>query len=711
MEKLIKSARLAVMGLVTLAMLAVAAVTLYKLQIIEGQAYYEESRNNVTSYQRVAAARGSIMDRYGRVLVENRVCNDLVIDINDLFREDDPDYANANAAILTLVNTLREYGDSHIDTLPITKLPPFEYTAMDDSQSATLSAWIAEKVLLGELGTKEPTAVELMAYMRDRYKIDNSYTAEETRIIAGVRYEINSRYIHNFATSDYVFARDVSMDAITLLMENDVPGFDVVTSFIRDYNTSYASHLLGYTGSIHSDEVEHYKSLGYSLDAQVGRAGSEAAFEQYLHGTDGMSRVTRTASGTVTSTVYTSETVPGDHVYLTIDIGLQEMAENALHSFITRENIERAAKNEELDLYGGMAEDYQQLITGGAAVAVAVKTGEPLGIASWPGYDITDLLADWNSVALAENGPLLNRALQAAYEPGSTFKPAMAIAALAEGKITTGTLIDCVGVYTEYEEYEYTPTCWVWNPYSRTTHGELNVTGAITNSCNIFFYTLGDYLQISLMAKYAKLFGLGEHTGIELYEETGAMTSDELYQARYGRDVYAGETIAAAIGQAESQFTPIQLAEYCAAVAAGGSRHSASILKSVYSYDFSRMVYSRTAEELSAVETEREYFDAVQQGMRGVAADPVGTAYSTFQGAPYTVAAKTGTAQRGENETNNGVFICYAPYDDPEIAVAVVVEKGGAGASVAGIARVILDYYFAFRDSTMALEGENALLR
>ena len=711
MEKLIRSGRLAVMGLITLAMIAVAAVTLYKLQIVEGQKYYEESRNNNTTYQRVQAARGNIMDRYGRVLVENRVCNDLVIDINDLFREDDPDYLGANAAILTLVNTLDEYGDSHTDTLPITKQPPFEYTAMDDSQSATLEAWIAEKVLLGELGTETPTAVELMAYMRDRYKIDNSYTAEETRIIAGVRYEINSRYIHNFATSDYVFARDVSMDAITLLMENDVPGFDVVTSFIRDYNTSYASHLLGYTGSIHGDEVEHFKSLGYALDTQVGRAGAEAAFEDYLHGTDGESRVTRTAAGTVISTVYTSETVPGDHVYLTIDIGLQETAENALNSFITQENLERAAKNEELDLYGGLEEDYQQLITGAAAVAVEVKTGEPLSIASWPGYDVTELLADWNAVADAENGPLLNRALQAAYEPGSTFKPCMAIAGLAEGKINTGTLIECNGVYTEYEEYNYTPTCWVWTPYVRLTHGELNVTSAITNSCNIFFYSLGDYLKISLMAKYASLFGLGEHTGIELYEELGAMTSDELYQARYGRDVYSGETIAAAIGQAESQFTPLQLAEYCAAVANNGSRHSASILKSVYSYDFSRMVYSRQAEELSAVETEQEYFDAVHQGMLGVANDPVGTAYLTFSDAPYTVAAKTGTSQRGENETNNGVFICYAPYENPEIAVAVVVEKGGSGASVAGIARQILDYYFAFRDSTMALEGEKTLLR
>lgn len=709
MEKLIRPGRLAFMALATAALIAVSAVTLYKLQIVEGRAYYEESRNNLVSTARVPAARGSIMDRYGRVLVENRVCNNLLIDTDELFGDrSDEAIAAANATILTLVDTIRAYGDSYTDTLPVTMAPPFEYTSMNDIQRATLNAYLDEREGLD----RGSSAVELMAYMRSRYQIDNSYTAEETRIIAGVRYEINSRYIHDFHTSPYVFARDVSMELIAALMENNVPGFTVETSFIRDYNTTYASQILGYTGMMNDAEVEKYSALNYPLDAEVGKDGAEYAFEEYLHGADGAARVTRTATGVVTSTVYTEETVPGDHVYLTIDIGLQEAAENALNAYITRENEERAAKNAELDRYGGMPGDYGQLITGGAVAAVNVKTGEPLAIASWPSYDIPSLLADWGSVADAENSPMYNRALQGVYAPGSTFKPCVALAALCEGKISVHTAIECTGVYEHYADIGYAPRCWIYDDYNRITHGTLELAEAVTNSCNIYFYTLGDYLQISLMAKYAKALGLGERTGIELYEETGQMTSDELYQRKYGRDVYGGEAIAAAIGQAESLFTPLQLAEYCAALADNGRRHGAGILKNVYSYDFGQVLYQREAEVLSSVDAEQEFYDAIHAGMRGVVSDPAaGSAYLIFYDAPYSVAAKTGTAQTGEGRTNNAVFMCYAPYDDPQIAVAVVVEKGVAGASNATIARSILDYYFSFQESTAALESEGSLLR
>ena len=704
MEKLIKPSRLAVMALITVALITICVITLYKLQIVEGKAYYEESRNTIVTSKTVAAARGNMMDRYGRVLVENRVCNNLVIDTVDLFRDDDPDYVQANANILKLCRTIVSYGDDYTDTLPVTKEPPFEYTDMTAIQRATLQAYLKER----ELG-ENCTAVELMAYMRSRYKIDASYTAEETRIIAGIRYEINSRYIHNFATSPYIFAEDVSMDLITALMEKDIPGFEVQSGFVREYNTAYASHLLGYVGMMSDTQLKKYTELGYSNDAMVGQDGAEEAFESYLHGTDGTARVTSTASGVVTNTVYTQEPEPGNHVYLTIDIGLQEATENALNSYIVTENDARIEKNTEIETYGGDPDDIKQLITGGAAVVVDVASGEPLSIASWPSYDLTDFLSHYSEIIAADNSPMFNRALQGIYAPGSTFKPCTAIAGLTEGKIDTGTEIECTGTFDKYEEYGYTPHCWI---YGSGVHGSLNVTGGITNSCNCFFYTVGDYLQISLMAKYAKAFGLGESTGIELYEDTGVMTSDQLYQERYGRDVYAGETIAAAIGQAESQFTPLQLAEYCAAVANGGTRHTASILKSVYSYDFSSTAYEREAEELSSVETEQEYWDAVHQGMRGVVTDPaVGSCYQIFLDAPYSVAAKTGTAQIGEGRTNNAVFICYAPYENPEVAVAVAVEHGSAGASIAYIARDILDYYFSFRDSTIALESEGTLLK
>lgn len=703
MEKIIKPARLAAIFVLTALLTAVYFIALYKLQIIDGKAYYEESVNNRVSVESVPAARGSLLDRYGRVLVENRVCNNLVIDEQKLFYTEGLD---PNATILELVNTITRFGDSYTDTLPITKTPPFEYTEMTDIQRTMLTAYLKDKKL-----DENTTAVELMAYMRGRYDIDNSYTAEETRIIAGVRYEINGRYSAGFSTSDYIFAEDVSMELITTLMENNVQGFNVVSSYVRDYNTAYAAHVLGYTGMMNGEEYKEYSKKGYKLNAQVGKDGAEYAFEEYLHGSDGEARVTRTATGVTTSTVYTTEPEPGNNVYLTIDIGMQEAAENALNSFCTSINAEREASNEELERYGGSPDDFQKLITGGGAVAVDVKTGEPLAIASWPSYDPENVMELLTDVGGTENAPLFNRALQGTYAPGSTFKPLVAIAALNEGKIDLSTTIECEGIFRKYEDAGYAPKCWI---YGKGSHGTLTLQDAIKVSCNYYFYTLADYLQISLIAKYAKLFGLGESTGIELGESIGQMSTDQYTQEHFGRDMYAGDTLAAGIGQAFSLFTPMQMAEYCAAIANDGHRYSASILKSVRSYDYTETVYERKAEELSTVETKDEYFQAVREGMRGVVSDPLaGSVYAVFADAPYTVAAKTGTAQTGsDNETdNNGFFICFAPYDDPEIAVAVAIEKAGSGSSTAQVARQILDYYFSFRDSTAALEGESQLLK
>ena len=706
MDKLITSGRLLFMAALTAFLLIAADITLYKLQIVEGERYARESRDSLSSTIRVTAARGNIMDRYGRVLIENRVCNNLLIDTNSLFGDQSAAaIAKANETILRLTSAVTAYGDTYNDTLPVTRTPPFEYTEMTAIQRATLNAYLKERKL-GE----NATAVELMAYMRNRYSIDNSYTAEETRTIAGIRYEINSRYIDGFATKDYVFAEDVSMDLITELMESDIPGFSVDISFIRDYKTKYAAQILGYTGMIPEDKVKYYQNeKNYDLNAMVGVAGAELAFEEYLHGTDGLADVTTTSTGVVTSTTYTRETAPGSHVYLTLDIGLQEAAENALNSFIIQENEQRVKDNAEIDELGLNPKDKLQLITGASVVAVDVATGEPLAIASWPTYDVEAALEDnFAAVNEAENDPMFNRALQGCYAPGSTFKLCTAMAGLMEHKISTTTTIECEGIYRKYAEYGYAPRCWI---YGQGLHGVLDLSGAITNSCNFYFYTVGDYLMISNMAKYAKLFGLGESTGIEIYEETGFMTSDELFQERYGRDVYNGEAIAAAIGQAESQFTPLQMAEYCAMVANNGYRHSASILKTVYSYDFSRELYSREPEVLSTCIAPQYYYDAIHLGMRGVVMDPTSSVYNYFIDAEYSLAAKTGTAQIGEGRTNNGMFVVYAPYENPTIAVAVSVEKGKAGASISKIARDVLDYYFSFQDSTVALESEGRLLK
>ena len=686
MDKPVKPGRTGVMAAALLLLVVIFFVALYKLQIIEGRAYYEESRNSVSTAQRVVAARGNILDRYGRVLVSNTSINNIVLNAEVLLAQDDP-----NAAILQMVRAVESCGDTYTDTLPVTKSPPFEYTRMNELQRTLLNKYL-ESVNL----PPDASAIELMSVFREKFQINNNYSAEDMRTIAGIRYEMKVRYVT--PTADYIFVEDASMDLIAALMEQNVRGFEVAVSFKRQYNTSLAPHILGQTGLMTANEYQTYSALGYSMDATVGKSGAEYAFESELHGTDGTAIVTRNAAGTITNTTYTVEPVPGNNVILTIDLDLQGAAEKALAKGI--ENMRLNADDPEGEKVG----------TGGAIVAVEVKTGEPLAFASYPTYDLQRAMSDPDYASELNHDdvhrPLINRALDGTYEPGSTFKPCTAIAGLTEGVITTNTYFNCEGTFTKYEDTGYAPHCWVYPG----AHGMDNVTEALRDSCNVFFFTVGDNLKIATLGKYAAAFGLGEHTGIEIPEATGHMASEELKKAREGAAWFKGDTLQASIGQSLSLFTPLQLAEYCATIANGGERHSASIMKSIRSYDYSTEVASAQHEVLSRVDSPDYNWKAVQQGMYLVANDPAGSAYQTFGGYTPLVAAKTGTAQIGENQVNNAIFICYAPYDDPQIAVAVVVEHGTSGASIASIARDFLDSYFAAKTLSTAVETELTML-
>lgn len=688
MERPIRTGRIAALAVILAVLLVIFLVALYKLQIVEGNAYYEESRNTVASTQRVKAARGNILDRYGRVLVSNTSCNNLVFNVDDLFDQDDP-----NAVLLQMVHAVWTCGDTYTDELPVTMSPPFEYTEMNATQSTQLKGYL-KYVGLDE----DASAVELMSILREKFEIDNNYSAGDMRIIAGLRYSIKTRYIDGLYLPDYTFVEAASMELISLLMENGVSGFDVTVDYQRQYNTNLAAHLLGYTGLMDAKDYEVYGPLGYSMDATVGKEGAEYAFEKYLHGTDGEAIVTKNAGGTVTGTIYTEEPEPGNNVYLTIDLDLQSAAETALANGI--ENMQASqAQN------GNTSSD---VASGGAVVAVDVKTGEPLALASYPTFDLSTMFENYEALSTDETKPLWNRALFGLYSPGSTFKPCTAIAGLTEGVINTGSTITCNGIFTKYEYADYAPQCWIYS--SGATHGADNVTEAIRDSCNIFFYTVGDSMNVDTLARYAAAFGLGESTGIELPEDTGQMATQKLKQEKYNEEWYLGDSLQAAIGQSISQFTPLQLAEYCATIANGGTRHSASILKSVRSYDYTEQVYEAEHEVLSTVETSDYNWAAVQRGMYLVANDPSGSAYQTFGTYQIPVAAKTGTAQLGENQVNNAIFICYAPYDDPQIAVAVVVEHGVAGSAVASIARDVLDAYFTVKNVNVSVETELSLL-
>ena len=621
-----------------------------------------------------------------------------------------------NAVILQMINLVEAAGETYTDDLPITLEPPFEYTNMTDIQRTLLDAYLKAKGL-----DEDTTAVELMSYFRTRYEIANSYTAEEMRKIASVRYAVNVRYEIN--TNSYIFVEDASIDLISDLMGVVGNVVEVETSYVREYSTQYAAHILGYVQAMSEEDMAKYRpedeNSGYDYDTKVGRDGVEAAFEDWLHGTNGEARVKRTANGTVTSTVYLEDPVPGNHVYLTIDIQLQEQAERILETGIYELQIERNDDNAEA-VAEGRLDEVREDIQGGAIVVVDVKTGEPLAIASYPTYDLATIIEDYADLLEADYDPLFNRALMGAYAPGSTFKPCTAIAGLTENIINTETQIECTGIFTKYESQGYAPACWIYTQMDgQLTHGYDNVTEALKDSCNIFFYTVADDLGIRKLMEYAEDFGLGESTGIELTETTGNMSNPDNH-LNYDVDGWVdGDTVQAGIGQSDSMFTPLQIAEYCAAIANGGTRHSAALLKSVRSYDYSRQLYQNKTEVLSIVDSADYNWAAVQRGMYLMANDITSssnTVYYTlgnysYNGVSLPVAAKTGTSQLGEGKTNNAIFMCYAPFDDPEIAVAIVVERGLSGANLSRMARNVLDAYFSLGSISNTAERENSLLK
>lgn len=700
MRKLISPGRLVFLSLIVLTVLTVFFAKLYQLQIVEGNQAFEDSVNSIVSYEDVIAARGNIMDRYGRLLVSNRSCNNLLIKDHELLMNDDISIDEANAIILKMCRLIEENGDQYNDELPITMTPPWEFTDMSATQSLLLSSWLTANQM-----DPDASAVEIMAKMRSRYSIDGNYSAEDMRVIAGVRYCVNVRYDIN--TSAYVFAQDVSINTITSLMEADLPGFEVQVSYMREYNTTYAPHILGYTGLMSAEQYERYKDQDYPLNAIVGQSGVEAAFESLLHGVDGRAEITRTSDGVVTGTTYTKTPQPGNNIYLTLDIKLQAAAESTLANYIESTNAQTEIDNEDFRQKHQLSE-VRELITGGAIVAIDVKTGEPLAMASYPSFNLETYWDDYSTLLEAENNPLVNRVLSGLYSPGSTWKPCMAVAGIDTGFLNKDKTITCTTIFDKYINDGYAPGC------TGGPHGALNVSGALTYSCNFFFFTVGDTIGIDNIDKYAKMLGLGEPTGIELAEATGRVASPaykaQLYAGTPDQAWYAADTLLASIGQGLTGITPLQLGRYAAAIANKGTVYSCSLLKSASSYDYSESVYEREPEVMSKVDTGAETWRLIHEGMRGAVTERWGTAHSPFAGFEYEVAAKTGTTETGSS-TNDAFFICFAPYQDPQIAVAVAIENGSKGANLGVMARDMLQYYFDFQVSTQQTENELTLLR
>lgn len=657
------------------AFLVLFFAVLYDAQVVHGSENRARSITSNTASETVTASRGIITDRNGKVLVSNRLAYTLVVDKSSFGKDE----AALNDAIWQLIQLCQEQGVTWNDTLPMTTGSSPQLT----SKSLTKSF---REYLDGNKLPTDGGSAEVLAAMRKLYKVDDSYTGAQARLIVGVRYELDGR-------SSYTFAEDVSTELLGRITDGKYRGVTIKTAAARVYNTKLAAHILGTVGAIWQEEWRSdestgyvgYADKGYNMNDLVGKDGVEKAFEEYLHGNDGKRLITTDENGKITGELYTREPQPGGTVALTIDIDLQQVVEDTLASTIQ-----------------GMI-DKDSSERGGAAAVIQVGTGEVLAMASYPTYDLETFNQDYDELVKDERLPMFNRATQGVYAPGSTFKLCTSVAALEEGIITPSTIIEDKGIYTYYVDPQ--PMCWIWRQ-AHTTHGRINVSQAIVDSCNYFYYEVGRLTGIKKLDEYATAFGLGQSTGIEIGDVSGVLASPEWAEA-HDREWTDGQTITAAIGQSYNLFTPLQLANYVATLVSGGEHYEAHLLKNVKSYDNSRIIDVYGKGPLNDLNISDSTMAAVTKGMHDLTYDSLRSAFSRCV---VEAGAKTGSAQVG-TDIANGTFVAYAPYDDPEIAIAIVVEKGGSGSLLANAAVDIINAWFT-RDGTGATAaGEDALMR
>ncbi len=681
MERITRK-RAALMMAVIFLLLSAFCLRLYSMQVVDA----EENQTNLTVYTirtRVRAPRGDILDTNGNVLVTNRASYDLVFNHYVLLNSEKP-----NQSLLDLAKLCQRLGLRYNDHFPITASAPFTYT-LGDYNAAWQGYFQAFLASRGNLDS-DISAPLLIRELRQQYQIPETWSDEDARLVIGLRYELSLR---NGITKlpNYVLMEDASEAARSAILELNIPGLRVETSTVRQYNTTYAAHILGYTGAMSGQQWEEYKNLGYEMDALVGQSGFELAFEEHLRGVDGIRVDKVTKDGTVLHSYYEEVPQPGNNVEVTIDLFMQMAAEDALAK--TLQELRDPTVNQNKDGAGLDTE-------GGAVIAIDIKTGKVRVCGSYPTYDLSALFDNYQEILGTEFAPLLNRSLNAIYPPGSTYKMCMVAAGINNGYIDRETLIEDLGVFKKYQGFA--PECLIYTNYGYP-HGHLNCTDALKCSCNYFFYELADRMQISEIDQLAAGLGLGEKTGVELNEYTGyrsnPITKLNLFTDPDQAGWYPADQVLTGIGQAHNRFTPMQLAVYTSTLCNQGVRYSATFLNRVVASDYSALLYEKQAEILGTTYISDEAFAAYMEGMLKVTTEIGGTAYSAFHNYPVKVGAKTGTAET-DGGSPNGAFICFAPYDDPQIAVVVYGEKAGGGGRLANVAKAILDVYFGIDAGT-----------
>ena len=649
---------------------------LFNLQIVHGAEYREQSNTRLTRETTLEAARGSILDRSGNVLASSDMQFSL-----ELYKTKIDD-ETLNNSILGIIQVLEKYGISYYDKFPIS-INPFAFTI----EGETLTDWKKAYEL-----DENMTAEQAFYDFKDRYEISNTDVTEIRKIMC-IRYQITTEGYSS--TKALTIAENIPREAVAEFSENSdkYPGTNIVVEPVREYTQgSLAAHVIGYASKISSEEYEQRKDT-YSQNDIIGKTGIEYVFEEYLKGKNGTKQIDMAVDGTITAEYTAEEAVEGADVVLTIDAELQRVTEQVL-----AENLQKIKS-------GGFGRVYDA--TASSCVVMDVRTGDVLAMANVPTYNPQDFVGgisieNWNKYINDPAKPLVNKAIQNSYSPGSIFKMVTAVAGLETGAITTSTTIRDTGVYTKYPDSP--KNCWYYTDY-HVGHGWLNVSQAIEKSCNYFFYEVGDRIGIDILDQYARYFGLGRKTGVELLGETeGVLASRESKAELHPGDTNwnPGDTLNAAIGQGDNEFSPLQMAEYISMLANGGKKIDVSVVKTIRNADGSEVskdeINKFVSEKLGLEEDtigdlniKPENLKAVLEGMRSVAED--GTASSVFRNFEIPVGGKTGSAEAPGNKVN-AWFAGFAPFDNPEIAVIVMVENGGHGYYAAEAVREIMREYF-----------------
>ena len=654
------------------------------LQLVNGESFTAQATNTTDYKFTVTAARGDIVDSKGERIASSTTGYSVVL--NKLLMGDE----DLDTMLQKIVGLLGKNGESWNDSLLIGQPDAaghYEFTAASDN-AAEQKALAAMKDNLGL--QQYATADDVMEKLVEDYDLAD-FSLYWQRVLSGIHYEMQLQAFSN--VNNFVMAENVSEATVATIKENSLslPGVEIVETSTRSYEQgTVLPHVLGRVGKITAEKWKvtdengqvtyPLKEKGYNMNDIIGISGLESAYEDQLRGKDGVETITRNSDGVIVNTALTTVPEPGHTVQLTIDSEFQKAVDQAL------------AKNVEW-IKNTYADSKQA--NAGAVVVIDVKTGGVLAASNYPSFDQNLYAAQYSEYSADENMPLFNRALQGLYTPGSTYKPSVAVAGLDTGLLNRNSTVNCTRVYTYYKDYR--PRC------AQHGHGNgpIDVINAIKWSCNIFFYDVGRRLTSDVYDAYAYKLGLGQRTGVEVSEALGHLTTKN--DSNYTESL----DIQAAIGQGNTAVTPIQLATYAATLANRGTRYRTHFVKAILDSNTGETLQETQPEVMDVVEDKGETFDLVREGMKGVA-----QTIPALAGYPYTIACKTGSPQRSEGyyvgstykHYTNAAMIAYGPAEDPEIAIGIVVEYGGAGARTGQLMADIFNAYYAMKDGTLTVD-------